>query len=186
MTRTFMWLLAGAVLGGIIHIIVILTLPALAERTVWTRVEALNASNRMVVLSPVEAGADNPFSLDPLLIYGLCQIDLSKDPAFIGGVMPDAFWSIAIVDRAGTVLYSTTNRDGIGRTLQMGIFNAAQTRLLAQQQIEISEGLLVVEAQSDDLFAVVRLAPPFTAVRGRYASDLAKITCGKRAQRRGQ
>jgi uncharacterized membrane protein len=180
MIRTLLWLLGGAILGGIIHIVVILTLPALAEDTIWTRVTALNAINHMVVLPRVEAGKPNPLGLDPDLAYGVCQIDLKAGPAYLSGTLPDAFWSVALFNQRGIITYSTTNRDGIGQTLEMGIFNADQTRLLAQQQLEIAEGLLVVESDSDNIFALVRLAPPHEAMRARFEAELAKVKCGTR------
>jgi len=180
MVRTALWLLAGLLLGGLIHLVVVLTLPSLAEETVWDRIGTLEAENRIVVMPPVEAGGENPFGLDPLIIYGICQVDLSTGPAYMNGVLPDAFWSVAVYDRDGTVIYSTTNRDGIGTTLDLGIFNAAQTRLLAQQEIDINEGLLIVESPSDPLFITVRLAPPYTALRTRYAEEMANLTCGTR------
>lgn len=180
MIRTLLWLAAGVVLGGIIHIVVILTLPALAEETVWTRIVALNAQNRMLVLPPVKAGEPNPLGLDPELAYGLCQIDLAQGPAYVSGQLPDAPWSVALFDTSGIVTYSTTNRDGIGQTLELGIFNAAQTRLLAQQQLDVAEGLLVVESRSDALFILVRLAPPHAVMRPRFEAALAAVTCGTR------
>lgn len=180
MTRPLLWMLAGVVLGGIIHIIVILTLPSLAEESVWTRVAGFQASNRMVILPPVEAGEPNPLDLDPALIYGICQVDLGDGPAYLSGVLPDAFWSVALYNEAGIVTYSTTNRDGIGQTLELGIFNAAQTRLLAQQQLDIAEGLLVVESRSNRLLVVVRLAPPHQVMRARFAAELSKASCGTR------
>lgn len=178
MVRTGLWLLAGLLLGGVIHIIVVLTLPALAEETIWTRIQALEAGNRIVVLPPVEAGGANPMGLDPQLIYGICEVDLSAGPAFMNGTMPDAFWSIGVYDSDGRIVYSTTNRDGIGKTLDLGIFNAAQTRLLAQQEIDIHEGLLIVESPTDALFITLRLAPPHPAMRARFAEELAKVACG--------
>lgn len=181
MTRFLLWLLGGLVLGGIIHIIVILTLPRLAEETVWTRIAAFDAANRMVILPRVEAGQPNPLGLDPDLVYGLCVIDLASGPTYLRGVMPDAFWSVALFDEAGIVTYSTTNRDGIGQILELGIFNAAQTRLLAQQQLDVAEGLLVVESASDKLFAVVRLIPPHEVMRRRFEAELAKASCGTRS-----
>lgn len=180
MIRTLLYLLAGVVLGGIIHLVIILVLPLLAEETVWTRIAALDARDRVIVLPAIEAGATNPLGLDPEIIYGVCEVDLADGPAFMTGLLPDAFWSIAVHDRDGKVIYSTTNRDGIGRTLTLGIFNAAQTRLLAQQQIEIEEGLLIVEAKTDRLFIVVRLAPAYQAVRQRYEATLAGVECGVR------
>lgn len=178
MMRTLLWLLGGVLLGGVIHIVVILSLPALAEDTVWTRVSALDAKNRMVVLPRVEPDAPNPFGLDPALTYGICQVDLGEGPGYMSGVMPDAFWSVALFNPQGIVTYSTTNRDGIGKTLELGIFNAAQTRLLAQQQLDIEEGTLVVEAASDDLFVLIRLAPPHQAMRVRFERELSEIRCG--------
>ena len=181
MIRTLLWLVGGLILGGIIHITAILTLPLLAEETTWSRVSALEANNRMLVLDRVAQGDPNPLHLDPELSYGLCQIDLGEGPAYLNGVLPDAFWSVAVYDRNGVVIYSTTNRDGIGQTVDMGIFNAAQTRLLAQQQIEIAEGLLIVEAPANKLFVLVRLSPPHEAMRARFEQELSEITCGPRA-----
>ena len=63
--RPLLWLIGGLVLGGIIHIIVILTLPALAEQSVWSRVADLEADNRMVILPPVLAGELNPLMGSP-------------------------------------------------------------------------------------------------------------------------
>lgn len=186
MIRFLLWLVGGVVLGGIIHIIVILTLPALAEETLWTRISALDARNKMLILPPVVAGEPNPLSLDPKLIYGVCQIDLAEGPAYVSGRLPDAFWSVALFNEAGVVTYSTTNRDGIGQTLEIGVFNAAQTRLLAQQQLDIAEGVLVVEANSDRLAVVIRLAPPHEAMRQRFSDVLAQATCGPQPQEEPQ
>lgn len=180
MIRPLLWLVGGVVLGGIIHIIVILTLPALAEQSVWSRVASLDADNRMVILPAVPAGQPNPLGLDPELAYGLCRVDLANGPAYVSGVLPDAYWSVALFNPSGIVTYSTTNRDGIGQTVDLGIFNAAQTRLLAQQQLDIEEGLLVVEAPADHLFVLVRLSPPHEVMRTRFAERLAAVQCGPR------
>jgi uncharacterized membrane protein len=178
MIRILLWLLGGVMLGGIIHIVVILTLPRLAEETVWARIETLEAANRVVVPPQVGAGESNPLGLDPALTYGICEVDLAQGPAYLTGRLPDAHWSLAIFDPSGIVTYATTNRDGIGQVLDLGIFNAAQTRLLARQQIDVSEGTLVVESDQDRLFVVVRLYPPQDVMRPRFEEALAAIRCG--------
>lgn len=178
MIRTLLWLLAGVMLGGIVHIAVILLVPAFASNDTWTRVEALNARDGIVVLPQAVSGADNPFGLDPDLAYAVCRIDLAGGPGEVSGALPRAFWSVAVYDRSGAVIYATTNRDGIGNQLDLGIFNPAQTRLLAQQQLDVAEGLLIVEAPRDDVFVVVRLAPPHQAMRARYEAALGDLVCG--------
>ncbi len=177
MARTLIWIIAGAVLGAIIHLSVILALPPLATRDVWSKVTALNATDAVAVLPEVKAGQPNPLRLDPGLAYAVCQVDLRKGPGVVSGVLPQGYWSLAVYNRAGAVIYSTTNRDGIGQTLDLGIFNAAQTRMLAEQQLDIAEGLLIVESAADDVFAVIRLAVPHPIMRPRFEAALKDIVC---------
>ena len=176
--RTLLWLAAGLVLGGIIHLAVILTLPTLATEGIWTRVLLLDALNKPVVLPQPVAGQPNPFRLDPELAYAVCRIDLRQGPGTVSGTLPRDYWSVAVYTKAGVVTYSTTNRDGLGQTLDLGIFNPQQTRLLAEQQLDVAEGLLIVEANEDDIFVVIRSAPPHQAVRERYEAALAGLGCG--------
>src|SRR5690606_8322529 len=109
------------VLGGIIHISVILALPALSGGSVWSQLSAMGAMNKLVVLPAARAGEPNPLRLDPELTYAVCQVDLRKGAGIVAGTLPQAFWSVAVYAHNGTVLYSTTNRDGIGQRLDLGI-----------------------------------------------------------------
>ncbi len=178
MVRSVLFAFAGLLLGLLIHLVVILTLPLLAQNTVAARVlQVAPALNTTVQLADVTAGQPNPLRLDPELAYAVCRIDLRQGPGEVVGTLPTSFWSVAVYDQAGTVIYSTTNRDGIGQSLDLGIFDPAQTRLLAEQKIDVNAGLLIVEAKTDDVFVLVRLAPPQQAVRARYEDQLGKLVC---------
>ncbi|MBN9345430.1 MAG: DUF1254 domain-containing protein [Devosia sp.] len=177
MVRTLLYLLGGLLLGLVIHLVVILILPRISENAAYTQVASIEALNRTTLLALPKAGEANPLHLDPDMSYGLCKLDLSAGPGEVTGTLPLAFWSVAVYDSTGTVLYSTTNRDGIGQTLDLGIFDPAQTRLLAEQKIDISPGLLIVEARTDEVFVVVRLAPPHPSVRDRYEAQLERLAC---------
>jgi uncharacterized membrane protein len=177
MVRTALYVAAGVLLGLLIHLVVILTLPTIATNSVAARLAAVAQLNTPVLLPAVAAGAPNALRLDPELSYAVCRLDLRSGPGAVSGTLPLSFWSVAVYDTAGTVLYSTTNRDGIGQTLDLGIFNAAQTSLLAEQKIDIDAGLLIVESPADDVYVVVRLAPEQPAMRERYAAQLSKLTC---------
>jgi len=176
--RTLLWIAAGIVLGLILHIGIILALPAFASQNVWSRVVAMGPTNKVMVLPAATSGAANPLQLDPALTYAICRVNLAQGPGVVSGILPDTYWSLAIYNKAGEVTYSTTNRDGIGQNLNLGIFNADQTHLLAEQQIDVADGLLIVESNSDDVFVLIRLAPPQVVERARYEAALSKIVCG--------
>lgn len=178
MIRTLLWILAGVLLGGIVHIAVILLMPQLATNDLWSRMQGLDVLDKVAVLAVPGPGEPNPLHLDPDLAYAVCRLDLTGGPGEISGTLPDAFWSVAIFDRAGTVVYSTTNREGIGTNLDLGIFNPAQTELLAEQKLDLANGLLIVESPENDILVVVRLAPPYAAMRARFEKALAGLACG--------
>ena len=178
MTRPLLYALAGLLVGLAIHLIVILTMPALATRNVWNRIEELSQLNAMEVLDPVAPGAANPLRLDPELAYGVCRLNLAEGPGVLTGRLPAGVWSVAVFDRSGRAIYSTTNRDGIGQQLDLGIFNPAQTRLLAEQRLDITEGLVIIESAADDVFVVVRVALPYVERRPRYAEAIKSLSCG--------
>ena len=145
---------------------------------VSTRIASVGGVGQLVTLATPAAGEPNPLRLDPDLSYAVCRLDLAKGPGVVSGVLPQAYWSVAVYNRNGTVIYSTTNRDGIGQSLDLGVFNATQTRLLAEQQIDVEQGLLIVESPNDDVFVVVRLAASEPVMRDRYRAQLSKLACG--------
>ena len=177
MVRTGLYLLAGALLGLAVHLVVILALPGLASNGAFTRLAEIDSAGKTQLIPVPAAGEPNPFRLDPGLSYAVCRLDLRSGPGELTGTLPVGFWSVAIYDQSGTVIYSTTNRDSVGQTLDLGVFDAAQTRLLAEQKINIAAGLLIVESRTDDVFVVVRLAPPQPVMRERYEAQLAKLAC---------
>lgn len=177
MLRTVLFALAGVLLGLGIHIVVILALPLLAQDTAFQRAAKLAPLGQVVILDSSDSTLATSFGLDPNLTYAMCRLDLAAGPGEVSGTLPLAFWSVAVLDPNGTVLYSTTSRGGGNQTLDLGIFDPAQTRLLAEQRIDVAAGLLIVEAPRDDVLVVVRLAPEQPVMRERYQAQLERLSC---------
>lgn len=177
MARTILYIVAGILLGAVIHLVVILMLPQVADHPVSSRIADLAGLSTTTIVPVPKRDQENPLRLDPYLSYAVCRLDLSEGPGELTGTLPSTFWSLAVYDLDGTVIYSTTNRDGIGQKLDLGLFDPAQTRLLAEQKIDIAPGLLIVETQSDEVMVVVRLAQLSSTVRARYEAQLARLAC---------
>ena len=112
MVRSLLYALAGLLLGLLIHLVIILTLPLLAEDSIAKRVDAAAPDiGKTVLLADVTPGDANPLHLDPDLSYAICRLDLRQGPGEVVGTLPTTFWSVAVFDHGGTVIYSTTNRD---------------------------------------------------------------------------
>lgn len=177
MARFALWVFAGLILGGIIHLSVILLVPNFAERDAWSRLASIAPDQGFFALDPAQKELNRALQLDPALSYGICQFDLARGPIFIDGKLPHSFWSVAIAARDGRVIYSTTSRAGSGDEIKIGVFNPAQSRLLAEEGLEIGQGFLIVNAPTNRLTAIVRLWPEHDALRPRYEAALSQIGC---------
>lgn len=183
MIRSLIFIAGGIVLGLIIHLVVMLSLPSFAEEDNWSRILKFNALERVQVLSTPQSFEPNPLRLDPNMLVAICRLNLTNGPGVVTGVLPNSFWSVSVFDRSDHAVYGTTNRSGLGRSLQLGIFNAGQTRLLAQRELEITEGLLIVESDMDDIYVVVRSLVPLKEMAPRFRAQLSTLTCTNAAMR---
>src|SRR5690348_3824061 len=110
MTRSVLYALGGLLLGLLIHLVVILTLPVLADNGASRKVAAITPKpNTTVLLADIKPADANPLRLDPNLAYAVCRLDLKQGPGEVSATLPIAFWSVAVFDMDGTVIYSTTN-----------------------------------------------------------------------------
>ncbi|MCF6325811.1 MAG: hypothetical protein L3J21_00810 [Devosiaceae bacterium] len=177
MFRALMWIIAGGVLGIVVHLVTILSLPSLASESVWDRVLSLDSFEKIVVLDDVSYSSPNPLQLDPELLYGICRLDLNNGVGVLSAQMPSDFWSVSVFDAQGVAVYGTTNRSIVGQSLKLGIFNDEQIKMLSDQELNIEEGLLIVESELNDVFVVLRVAPPHPALKQRYREQLEKAVC---------
>lgn len=178
MTRTVLWSVSGLVFGLIIHLTLILALPHFQQNTVWASISQIAEPGQLFTLDHPVPAQENSLGLDPELTYAICRFDLSLGPGVLSGPLPDDFWSVGVFDSDGLAVYSTTNRSGVGKSLELGIFNAVQIRLLAEQQIALQEGMLIIESPKNEIFVVVRLAPPHPVMWDRYRNELMQLRCG--------
>lgn len=175
--RIFWSTIAGLLLGGALHFVTILTLPYFTERDLYHRISELNAQAKMTALPATTNNAANDMDLDPALLYGVCQLNLRDGPGLINGILPTGFWSVSVFDPQGLIVYSTTNRSASNSILDMGIFNTTQVRMLADQSLELQEGLIIVQSPTDMVTVVLRLAVPHEPMRDSYKAALENLRC---------
>ncbi len=177
MIRLITYLFAGLVLGGIIHICVILIMPAMSTHNAWTVISAAAKSNAMRVLGPEDAKLKKELDLDPAFSHAICQVDLNDGPVEIVGVLPSTFWTAALVAQDGSVPYSTTSRTNNNRDMNIGIFNTDQARKLINDELEIDESQQIVRVPTNQMTAIIRVLPTHGSLSSTIEAQLKKVRC---------
>ena len=174
-------LLATSLLAGIVHIVTILLVPYYSGADGWSRAAAIAVNEGWTTLaSPAPLPAfsqDSIPGLDPLFVHGLCKIAISETPAILSLEAANRFWSLALHNRSGTVLFSLNDRTAVDGALEMLIVNSLDAERLKESPQVDFEGMIIVESADAELIAVLRLYAPDPADRLEAKAQIAAAQC---------
>ena len=173
------FLLGTFLLAGAVHIATILLVPAMAKTDGWSRLEPLAGADRFAEIAAMGAGAgaSGVGGLDPLFVNGACRLRLGDAPAGLAVDARDRFWSLALYDPQGTIIFSLNDRTAVGGRLDMVVVNPGQNAQLQNSPPGTMDLTIVVESASDDLVALLRLFAPTQSGREDAQRVLAQAEC---------
>jgi uncharacterized membrane protein len=171
------FVVATAFLTGIIHICTILLIPFLAESDGWSRLAAVAGDDRFVEV-PAAGPEASVQGLDPLFATGACRIELDDAPAAITVEAHDRFWSLALYDPRGTIIFSLNDRTALAGRLDMIVVDPTQNAALRSAPPSGTDQAVVVESRSLDLIALLRLFAPTPVAQEEARRILAAAQCG--------
>jgi uncharacterized membrane protein len=161
--------------AGTIHICAILLVPMFAKSDGWSRLLPFAGDDRFTEIPSSASGG--VAGLDPLFVNGACQIDLSEAPAGITVDARDRFWSVALYDPSGVIIFSLNDRTAVEGKLDMIVVDTDQNAKLKKAPSEEIEQTIVAESSSDDLIALLRLFAPTRTAQEDARRILARAEC---------
>ncbi len=171
------FLLGTLFLAGAIHICTILLVPMLARNDGWSRLAPVAAEGRFAELPVVGPGAVKVAGLDPLFVNAACRLRLGEAPAAIAVAARERFWSLALYDPTGTVIFSLNDRTAVEGRLEMLVVTPAQNAELRQGAPATGDQTVVVEARTEDVVALLRLFAPTSTAQAEARRILAAAEC---------
>jgi uncharacterized membrane protein len=173
------------VLAGLIHIVAVLALPALAPQTAWKRLLPLSAPNTMAVLpGATPAKSTFPF-MAPDIRYAFCRFDLSQGPVRIRASVDSDLWLIALYSPAGDNFYTVTGADM--KTPRLELIVADKNQTVAEEGVDAPEGsdqVAVVRSDFGQGIALIRAPLTGPSLAPRTEAALAAATCRPYAEPR--
>lgn len=171
MKRTLLYILGGLLLGGIIHIVVILLLPDFANRDAWTSIGRFGEDGDFHLLPAPEPGTEPLPLLDPRMEYAACRFTLEGGPIRIQAAMPDDFWSLAVFNRRGNNVYSLNDRTAERTDIDLVLATSVQMVQMRENPIPELDRSIVIEVPVTRGFVLIRafVADPTLVPRAEAA-----------------
>jgi uncharacterized membrane protein len=171
-------LLVGLVGAGIVHIVILLLVPQLAERNAWARFAVISSPNRTVLVEGEVRQALN--AADPAFQAAACRFDLSSGPVQVTAQGKVPFWSASVYDRGGRNLYSLNDRSGGGGALDLVMLTPEQMTAVRQGLPEAFTRSVFVEVPDGEGMLVVRAFASDSSFEPAAADFLRRMRCGPR------
>lgn len=155
--RWFLLLIAGVLLGGIVHLVSILWLPGMASRNAYARLAPLAPVNAVALLpQPTPESAVLPF-MDPAFATAVCRFDLAQGPIKLQMHVSPAYASASFYTPTGTAFYAINDRAAGRRVVELELMNAAQRGQVEDNEEEVTAAdRLIVESPTDTGIILLR------------------------------
>jgi len=101
---------AAAIVAALVHLIVVLVMPAVATKDAFARLSPLGAPNETVELPQARPGERSFPYADPAVAWAFCRYDLGSGPMRVTAPVGRAFASISFHTRRGLLFYALTDK----------------------------------------------------------------------------
>jgi len=177
MMRWLLWLLAGALLGGIVHLVTVLILPSTATQDAYSRLLPIAPANAVAAIpAPSPQAAVIPF-MDPAFAVAVCRYDLGNGPLKLTAPVSAAYTSVSFYTRRGVAYYAINDRAAGRRTIELDLMTAAQRSQLPEDEEVTAADRLIVESPTDTGLIVLRALAPEPGQMQMARSALANARC---------
>jgi len=177
--RWLLWLIAGVLLGGIVHLVTVLVLPRTASQDAYARLSPLTPVNAVAAIpQPTPQNAVIPF-MDPAFAAAVCRYDLGKGPLKFSVPVSAAYTSVSFYTRRGVAYYAINDRAAGRRVIELELMTSAQRNELPEEEDVTAADRLIVESPTPTGLIVLRALAPEPSLMPVARSALAVANCQK-------
>jgi Predicted integral membrane protein len=172
---------AAVVLGGIIHLGTVLTIPYLADRDAYSLLEKTTGedSSGFVFSPPGETGLPWLQYNDPSMTMAICPYDLQEGPYVISVKGDETFQSVSFHQHKGSVYFAVTDQAEVRGEINFIVATAEQlAQLMSEDNFdELAARKIRVTAPSAKGLVVLRSLAPFPSFNEIAANNVALAEC---------
>lgn len=160
MVRFIYALLLGLVGAAVVHIAVLLLVPAYSDRDAWSRLSTRAPAFAVTEIASPQGDAAFAKGADPLFLSTACRFALSTGIARFAASGDVPFWSVSVYDRRGQNIYSFNDRTATDRKLDLVIATPVQMVELRKELPEDYAASVFVETDEREGIVVARTFVP--------------------------
>ena len=177
MIRLLFTIIAGVLLGGIVHLVSVLALPRIATQDAYSRLSPMTALNGVTPLSVADPNsAPMPF-MDPAFAVAVCRYDLSAGSLKLTVPVSQAYTSVSFYTRNEVAYYAINDRSAGRKVIELDLMTEAQHAELPEDEDVTAADRLIIDSPSKTGLIVLKALAPEPGLMPQAQASLAASSC---------
>jgi uncharacterized membrane protein len=177
MIRVVFALVAGVILGGIVHLVSVLTLPRIASQDAYSRLARTTPVNAVAPLPPLEPGQELMPFMDPAFALAVCRYDLGSGPIKLTVPVSQAYTSVSFYTRSDVAYYAINDRSAGRRVIELTLMTQAQHEAMPEEEDVTAADRLIIDSPSATGLILLKALAPEPGLMTQAQTSLSAATC---------
>ena len=177
MIRIVFTIIAGVLLGGVVHLVSVLALPRIATHDAYSRLTPMTQLNAVTQLPAADPSNTLMPYLDPAFAVAICRYDLGGGPIKLTVPVSQAYTSVSFYTRNELAYYAINDRSAGKKVIELDLMTEAQHNALPEDEEITSADRLIIDSPSVTGLIVLKALAPEPGLMPQAQASLAASSC---------
>ena len=177
MIRLVFTIIAGVLLGGVVHLVSVLALPKIATEDAYARLAPITKINTVTQLPAADPSNTLMPYLDPAIAVAVCRYDLSGGSIKLSVPVSQAYTSVSFYTRNDLAYYAINDRSAGKKVIELDLMTEAQHNDLPEDEDVTAADRLIIDSPSTTGLIVLKALAPEPGLMAQAQASLAASSC---------
>jgi uncharacterized membrane protein len=177
MIRLAFTIIAGVLLGLIVHLVSVLALPRIGTQDAYSRLTPITKLNAVSVLPQADPGNTLMPFLDPAFAVAVCRYDLSTGSIKLTVPVSQAYTSVSFYTRNELAYYAINDRSAGKKVIELDLMTEAQHSDLPEDEDVTAADRLIIDSPTTTGLIVMKALAAEPGLMPQAQASLAASRC---------
>ena len=177
MIRLLFTIVAGVLLGLVVHLVSVLALPRIASQDAYSRLTPTTQLNAITMLPAADPGYTLMPFMDPAFAVAVCRYDLSAGPINLTVPVSQAYTSVSFYTRNEVAYYAINDRSAGKKVIELNLMTEAQHDELPEDENITAADRLIIDSPTATGLIVMKALAPEPGLMAQAQATLAASSC---------
>ena len=178
MIRLVFTIVAGIVLGLVVHLVSVLALPRIATQDAYSRLTPMTKVNAVTQLPLADPQTSPMPFMDPAFALAICRYDLANGPIKLTVPVSQAYTSVSFYTRNEIAYYAINDRSAGRKVIELDLMTEAQHNEVPEDEEVTAADRLIIDSPTTTGLIVMKALAAEPGLMPQAQASLAAASCG--------